>query len=71
MRATPGSISVSGNPGQIDLIEKAKLSNMGVSDLTGITYVVYGMDSILSGVTVQHPSILEEGESTLLPSLLY
>jgi hypothetical protein len=65
MKVAPGSISVSGNPGQIDLIEKAKLSNLGVSDLTGITYVVRGLDSILSEVTVEHPTILGEGESTV------
>lgn len=62
MKVTPGTISVSGNPGQIQLIEKAKLVNLGVSELTGITYIVYGMDSILSNVNVIHPTSLEEGK---------
>jgi hypothetical protein len=62
MKVSPLSVSINGNPGAIVIPNEMKLVNMGPTILTGITYNILGLDSILYDIEVDHPSSLQPGK---------
>jgi hypothetical protein len=62
MKTNPSTITVTGNPPEIQVIGKASLINLGVVALTDITYNIIGLDSILTSIDIDHPTSLQPGK---------
>lgn len=58
MRLSSTSISVSGFPGETQVIAKTKLMNVGDVPLSGITITKLGLDTTLTNADVQFPTSL-------------
>jgi hypothetical protein len=67
MKTNPATISVTGNPPEVQVIGSATLVNLGDVPLTDITYNLLGIDSILTSIDIEHPTSLQPGKLSILP----